>query len=322
MFLLGIGDQIGADVVRRLSPEEIRSIGREISSLDAVAPAQMLHVFLEFEGLAASSRMFAQGGPGSARRLIEHAVGVESADALLQAEPDQQTGNSSAGPLDGIDSQELAKVLREENPQTLALILSNLPPAQAGPLMCSLPGEVQPQVALRIALMDRIAPDVFRRIAAAIRLRLKAASQLQRSNGALALTSILNHVQGDVADRVLAAMEPENESTAVSVRDLMFIFDDVVNIDKEAVKALLAKIDRKVLTVALKGTSEKIRSHFTQCMSQRSAEMLTEDMEALGPIRIRDVGSAQQAVVAMIRQLQKDGTIAVNQPGGGDGYVA
>jgi flagellar motor switch protein FliG len=326
MFLLGIGDQIGADVMRRLSPEEIRSIGMEISALDAVPPAQMLHVFREFEDLTATSRFFAQGGPGSARRLLEQAVGSESASAMLKSDTHnpREAGTvdkTKPGPLDDTDPQELAKVLREENPQTLALILSNLAPAQAGPLMASLPPEVQPQVALRIALMDRIAPEVFNRIAEAIRLRLKAATQLNRSNGARALASILNYVDGETADTLLSAIEPDNQTMVTAVRDLMFVFDDVITIDKEGIKALLGKVDRKVLTIALKGTGEKIRAHFTQCMSQRSAEMLIEDMEALGPIRIRDVSGAQQSVVAVIRQLQKDGVIASSQGGGGDEYV-
>ena len=117
--------------------------------------------------------------------------------------------------------------------------------------------------------------------------------------------------------------EPENQPTAASVRQLMFIFDDVVTLEKESIKALIGRVDRKILTTALKGTSEKIKSHFTQCMSQRSAEMLTEDMEALGPVRIRDVSAAQQQIITTIRQMEKEGVIASSGGGKGDddGYV-
>ncbi len=315
VLLLGLGDQISADVIRRLSPDEIRAIGQEISALNSVPPRQMLRVLREFENLTASSKYFALGGPDSARRLLEQAVGSESADQLLNNNariPGQTAAPAShtPGPLDGTDPAELAKVLQEENPQTLALILSNLTPAQAGPLLASLPPEVQPQVALRIALMDRLAPEVFRRIAGAIRLRLKAATQLQRSSGVRSLASILNFVDAEVADTVLSSVESENEPMSTSVRDLMFVFDDVITIDKEGIKAVLAKVDRKVLTLALKGVGEKVRGHFTQCMSQRASEMMIEDMEALGPVRIRDVTGAQQAVITAIRQLRKDGTIA------------
>jgi len=328
MFLMGIGQEISAEVIRQLNPDEIKRIGSEILSLDAVPPSQMLHVFKEFEVLAGTSRYFAQGGPDCARRLLERAIGAESAQVLLDlSEPVPVSPPSGSAeptsPLHNTDPQELARVLREENPQTLALILSNLTPAQAGPLMSSLPAEVQPQVAIRIALMDRLSPEVFGRIATAIAKKLKASSQLNRANGARSLASILNHVDGRIAENVLSFIETENTSAAANVRDLMFVFEDVVSIDKEGIKALIARVDRKVLTVALKGTGDNVQKHFTQCMSQRSAEMLTEDMEALGPVRIRDVTGAQQQVIMVIRQLQTEGVISVggSAGGGGDEYV-
>jgi flagellar motor switch protein FliG len=327
MFLMGIGDNLSAGIMRQLAPDEIRRITGEIAALDSVAPEQMLEVFREFESMAATSRFFAKGGPDTARRLIGQAFGEDSVHELLSPAP-KATSPSSAekgsapGPLDEIDPKELAKLVREENPQTLALILTNLPAAKAGGLMSSLPEEIQAQAALRIALMDRISPEVFRRIASAIQARFKAARSLERASGAKSLAAILNNVDGALSERVLSTIEEENQTTAASVRMLMFVFEDVINIDKEGIKALLAKVDRKILTVALKGAAIKLREHFTQCMSTRSAEMLVEDMEALGPVRIREVTEAQQQIVAAIRQLQKEGTIATSQGGGGDEYVA
>jgi flagellar motor switch protein FliG len=124
----------------------------------------------------------------------------------------------------------------------------------------------------------------------------------------------------ELSETILTKLEEENQTVAASLRDLMFVFDDLASIDKEGMKALLAKVDRKALTTALKGTTGKIREHFTQCMSQRAAEMLTEDMEALGAVRIRDVEAAQQQVVAVVRELQKQGTISAGR-GGNDEYV-
>lgn len=324
MFLMGIGDQLSVDIIRQLAPDEIRRIGGEISALETVPPAQMLSVFREFEALSATSRYFARGGPDSARRLIEQAMGKETSQALLADAPapsEKTTANEHGGPFHDTDPRELAKVLSEENPQTLALILANLAPEQAGPLMASLPPEIQPQVALRIALMDRISPEVFNRIAQAIKARLKASKQITRSNGDRALAAILNFLDGDVADKLLTTLEPGNPATVASIRQLMFVFEDVIDIDKEGIKVLLGRVDRKALTLALKGTSEKIKHHFSQCMSQRSAEMLLEDMEALGPVRLRDVSAAQQQIVTTIRQLEKEGAIASGRSGGGDEYV-
>jgi flagellar motor switch protein FliG len=325
MFLMGIGDELSVEIIRQLAPEEIQRISGQISALRSVAPEQMISVFKEFEKLSGSGRLFAVGGPESARRMMEQAMGKETAQKLLDdapapPPPEEPMREQQRGPFHDTDPQELAKVLREENPQTLALILSNLAPEQAGPLMASLPPEVQPQVALRIALMDRIAPDVFNRIATAIRARLKASKQLTRSNGSRALASILNNLDGEVADRVLTTLEPDNEPTVASVRQLMFVFEDIIDIDKEGIKVLLAKVDRKVLTVALKGTGDKMKQHFTQCMSQRSSEMLLEDMEALGPVRIREVTAAQQQIVGAVAQLKREGTISTSR-GGNDEYV-
>jgi len=326
ILLMGIGEPVSGNLIRQLDPDEIRLISGEIAMLDAVAPDQVITVFREFETLSASSRFFARGGPERARRLIEQAVGEKEAQKLFEEVPPAQGVNrvpNADAPFHGIDPGQLAKVLREENPQTLALVLSNLPAEQAGPLLGSLPPDIQPQVALRIALMDRVSPEAFNQIAEAVRGRLKASRQLQRSDGNRALASILNHMDGEQAELVLSALEPENQPTAASVRQLMFIFDDVVTLEKESIKALIGRVDRKILTTALKGTSEKIKSHFTQCMSQRSAEMLTEDMEALGPVRIRDVSAAQQQIITTIRQMEKEGVIASSGGGKGDddGYV-
>jgi flagellar motor switch protein FliG len=321
ILLMGLGEQLGAELIRQLSPEEIRLINEEISALDSVPPEQMISVFKEFEGLSANSRYYVRGGPDNARRLIEQAMGKENAQKLLDSElpigAPVPAPVGDRGPFHDTDPAELAKVLREENPQTLALILANLAPAQAGPLMASLPAEVRPQVALRIALMDRISPDVFNRIAQAIKARLKASRQITRSNGDRALASILNFVDGELADSLLATIENDNQATAQAVRGFMFVFEDIIDVDKEGIKVLLARVDRKVLTMALKGTSDKIKAHFTQCMSQRSAEMLAEDMEALGPVRLRDVSAAQQQMVGTIRQLEKEGVIASSRGGSG-----
>ena len=284
----------------------------------------MLHAYSgNSKSLTATSRFFAKGGPDRAKKLLEQAVGPDSAMALLKdapPPPPEMKDDHEPGPLHNTDPKELAKVLREENPQTLALILSNLPPDQAGSLMSSLPSEVQPQVALRIALMDRISPDVFRRIADAIRARLKAAKQLSRSNGTRALASILNYVDGDMAEKVLSTLEPENETTVASIRDLMFVFDDIVSIDKEGIKALLGKGRSQGPDACDEGNQQATRySALTlrsACLSA-APRCLTEDMEALGPVRIRDVTSAQQQVVTVIRQLQKDGSVIAARTGGG-----
>jgi flagellar motor switch protein FliG len=252
---------------------------------------------------------------------VEQALGPESAQKLLDTSPAPEKETAAELQiLQQTGPQQLAVLLREENPQTIALVLSNLPAEQAGALMSLLPMEVQPPVAARMATLDRISPEVFRRITEVIGSKLKAVRQVSRSDGIRSLASLLNHVDPTMVDSILSQVEEENQTAASSVREMMFVFDDILTVDKEGMKALLAKCDRKVLTTALKGTTAKVREHFTQCMSQRAADMLTEDMDALGPVRIRDVQAAQAQVVAVVRQLQQQGAIASNR-GGGDEYV-
>jgi flagellar motor switch protein FliG len=321
MFIMGVGGALGAEVLRQLEPDEILRISAEISNLHAVAPESMLNVFREFEVLSGSSKFFAKGGADCARRLVEQALGAESAQKLLDPpKPEEEKKDAELEILQQTGPQQLAVLLRDENPQTIALVLSNLPAEQAGALMSLLPLELQPQVAARMASLDRISPEVFRRITEVIGSKLKAVRQVSKSDGIKSLAGLLNHVDPTMVDTILSQVEEENQPAASSVRELMFVFDDILTIDKEGMKSLLAKCDRKVLTTALKGTTAKIREHFTQCMSQRAADMLIEDMDALGPVRIRDVQAAQSQVVGVVRQLQQQGTIASSR-GGGDEYV-
>jgi len=325
MFLMGIGDQVSAELLRQLDADEIRRLTSEIAALEAVAPHHMVSVFREFEGLTGSSRFFARGGAGFARRLLEQALGTESANQLLDS-PEPQPGEKSqqANPelqiLESAEPRQLAGFLRNENRQTLALVLSNMSPEAGGALLQSLPPELQAQAALRMATLDRVPQEVFRKITEAIGSKLNAIRQVSRSDGIRSLAGLLNRVEPALADRVLSEVERENQGAADSVRNLMFTFEDILGIDKQGMKALLGRLDSKVLTLALKGAANKIRDHFTQCMSQRASEMLSEDIEALGAVRIRDVQAAQQQVIAAVRQLQQEGIIAISRDGG-DEYV-
>jgi flagellar motor switch protein FliG len=322
MFLMGLGDQLSAELLRKLDSDEIRRVTTAIASLDAVAPRHMVNVFREFENLTVSSRFFAKGGAGFARRLIEQALGQESAHKLLDSpeQPAIPETNPELSVLQNTDPRQLAAFLRNENPQTIALVLTNLTPEAGGALLKQLPAELQAQAALRMATLERVPPEVFRKISEVIGSKLKAIRQVSRSDGIRSLASLLNHVDAELAESVLSQIEQENQGAAGAVREIMFTFEDILTIDKQSMKALVAQIERKVLTLALKGSVGKIRDHFTQCMSQRATEMLVEDMQSLGPVRIRDVQAAQQQVVAQVRRLQQQGAIA-STGSTGDEYV-
>ncbi len=318
VFLMGIGDEASAEVLRRLAPEEVRRITAEITALRSVKTEQMASVFQEFERLTAESRLFAKGGVDCARRLVEQAFGPESAQRLLAA-PDPDSTPQAGTVLEKLDPRQAAALLKNEHPQTIAVVLSSIPPDAGAGLLKSLPAETQDHVASRIAMLDRIPGETTRRIREALGSKLKNIRHTANTDGVRALAALLNHMDAERTEAILARVEEQSPPLADSVRSLMFVFEDILKIDKEAMKALIGKLDRKVLTLALKGSAPGMRNHFTQCMSQRAAEMLTEDMEALGPVRIRDVKTAQKEVIAAVRRLQQEGAISLGT--GGEEYV-
>jgi flagellar motor switch protein FliG len=321
IFLLSLGQEASARLIRELAPDEIKVISAEISCLKAVDPDHVLDIMEEFESLATTGRYFTTGGPDRARRILESALGPESAHQLLAApkalpEPEPVAGVSV---LETSNPQQIASFLRSEHPQTIALVLSNMAPQYAGTVLMSLPADLRPQVVARMGSLDRVSPEIYQRITDAIGLKLKSFRKVNRTNGIKAVASMLNQVDGIAVDEILEAVASQNVDMVTSIRNLMFVFEDVVKVNKEGIRVLMQRADRKMLLMALKGTTAQIKQHFTQVMSERSAEMLSEDMEALGPVRIKDVEAAQQEIIALIRTLQQEGVISTSA--GGDQYV-
>ena len=236
-------------------------------------------------------------GPEHARKLVDRLVktlGSEMAnfDTLQKADP-----------------QQLAKFIHNEHPQTIALILSHLNASQAAGLLVSLPQELRADVALRMAHLDQISPLIVSKIAAIIGQRLKSLGELSRESygGVRAVSEMFNRLDSGTSKEILEAIEQNDPKLVETIRHMMFVFEDLLLLSQEAIKEMLGKVDRKILTVALKGTSDQLKNHILQLMSQRGAEMLREDLEALGPIKIKEVEAAQQQIIAVFRQLEAEG---------------
>jgi flagellar motor switch protein FliG len=316
---MGVGDSVSAEVLRRLAPEEVRRISAEIAATPAVVSDQLISVFHEFEARTTEGRLYAKGGADCAKRLVEHAFGPDSALKLI---PAAGVGADAGEPsiLQRTDPQQLAAFLKSEHPQTIAVLLCSVPGKVAATLLAGLPAETQGQVVVRMASLDRVSAEAFQKVTEAVGNKLKNTRKVEKADGVRALAALLNNVPPEHAEALLGCVEEQNLELATSVRNGMFVFEDVLSIPTEGMKGLIARLDRKVLTLALKGTSAKVRTHFTQCMSQRSGEMLTEDMEALGPVRVRDVKAAQAEIIVVVRKLQQEGTISLGG-GGSDEYV-
>jgi flagellar motor switch protein FliG len=265
-----------------------------------------------------------KGGIEYARKVLMNAFGPEQAKKMLDRLM-KTLGNEtlSFDALRKTDPQQLAKFIHSEHPQTIALILSHLNPSQAAGLLLSLPAELRADVALRMASLDQISPEIISKIAAVIGTKLKSLGELSREayGGVHAVAEMFNRLDSNTTKDILDSIEQVNPSLVETIRHLMFVFEDLLLLDINAVKEVLAKVDRKILTVALKGTSDQMKNHMLQAMSQRGGEMMREDMDSLGPIKIKEVEGAQQQIIAVVRQLETDGVISLKGTAG-EQYVS
>ena len=319
ILLLAVGEQASAEVIKQLSDEEVQRVTHEIARVSSVTAEQTDAVLNEYQQITKVHEYVLQGGVESAKRILVGAYGPEVAQTLIDRLVMRLSqGAASFDALHRADPQQLAKFIHSEHPQTVALILSHLNPSQAAALLTSLPANMRSDVALRMANLDQISPDVMDKIAAVIGQKLQAQGEISRESygGVHAVAEMLNRLDSGSSKEMLDGIEPQNVNLVEHIRHLMFMFEDLVSVDANGMKAVIEKVDRKILTIALKGTSDQLRNHFTQGMSQRSAEMLREEMETLGPVKIRDVEAAQQQVMTAVRQLESEGAISLKSTAG------
>lgn len=314
MLLVVLGDQVSGEIMRLMEEDEVEAIGREIARLPTMTSEDAEGILEEFYQMTIAQDYVLKGGIEYARKMLVSAFGPEHARKMLDRLM-KSLGTEAANfdVLQKADPQQLAKFIHSEHPQTIALILSHLNPSQAAGLLFSLPAEMRADVALRMANLDQISPEIISRIAGIIGQKLKALGELSREayGGVRAVAEMFNRLDSNTSKEILDSIEQTDANLVETIRHLMFVFDDLLLLDQLAVKEVLARVDRKILTVALKGTSDQLKNHFLEAMSQRGAEMLREDMDALGPIKIKEVEAAQQQIIAVVRQLEAEGVISL-----------
>jgi flagellar motor switch protein FliG len=323
ILLVLLGEESSAQLLRDLSEDEVQSVTREVARVSTVANDEGEAVLEEFYQMCLAREYVVRGGIDYARKMLVNAFGSETARKLVDRLVKSMGSDSAAfDALQKADPQQLAKFIHSEHPQTVAFILSHLSPSQAASLLISLPVEMRADVALRMAHLDQISPEIMNKIAAVIGQKLQALGEYSRESygGVRAVSEMFNRLDSSASKEILESIDKENATLADTIRHLMFVFEDMLLLDVNTLKEVLSKVDRKILTLALKGTSEPVRKHFIQCLSQRGAEMLLEDMEALGPVRLKDVEGAQQQIIAVVRQLESEGSINL-KGAGGDQYV-
>lgn len=314
ILLVLLGEETATSIYKQLGERELQAVTQEIADLGSVPSAAALQVLEEYHQLTLTQEYLAQGGSAYARRLLVKAFGEESAKALLDSV--LQAQEMSASKLDSLqkaDPQQLAKFLEGEHPQTVALILAHLDAKQASGLLMKLPEEVRAEAVKRLAQLRQFSPEMAQKVSMVLNKRMKSLGEQSRRAyaGFKGVADLMNRLEPPVCKSILEAVEIENPKLAVSIRNLMFTFDDLVGVSEPGIRELLGNLDKKTLALALKGASEQLKNQTFKTMSSRAVEMLKEDMDALGPVRTRDVTKAQQEAVALARKLESEGKLVL-----------
>jgi flagellar motor switch protein FliG len=315
-LFIGLGPDVSAEVMKHLRPEEVEAITREVMRMDQVADHTKEDVFRELYDMALAHSFISSGGMVYAREMLHRAFGEEHADDILR-----KVGLTiPAKPFEFLrksDPRQLANFLQNEQPQTIALILSHLPATQSAEVMSSMNEEMQVDVAMRIATMDRTPPEIVQRVEEILQVRMSSviSQEYTTVGGTPYLVEILTSVDRATEREILDRLEDEDAAIADEVRKLMFTFEDIISLDARSVQRVLRDVQMKDLALALKAARDDLKEHIYSNMSQRAAEMLREEIEISGPARIRTIEDAQQRIVAIIRRLEEQEEIIISRGG-------
>jgi flagellar motor switch protein FliG len=314
MLLILLGDKSSAEIIKQLSEDEVQLVSREIARLESIPADSAEQLLEEFYQMNMAHDFVVRGGLDYAKKMLHQAFGPEVAQKLFDRLSKSVGGvYASLDVLQKVDPQQLAKFIHNEHPQTIALVLSHLNASQAAALLVSLPSAIRSDVAQRMGVLDQISPEIVNKIATVIGKKLKSIGEFSRESygGIRAVAEMFNRLDSGTSKEILEKIETHNPGLVETIRHLMFVFEDLLMIDVIQLKDITAKVDRKVLTLALKGTSEQLRDHFLATMSARGSEMMKEEMESMGPVRIKEVEAAQQQIIAMVRQMEAEGSITI-----------
>jgi flagellar motor switch protein FliG len=316
ILMVVLGNDIAAEVYRNLDDTSIELITLEVANLRKITPELKLEVMKEAQEILMAREFMAKGGVEYARDVLERALGPERAQNLLT----RITASLQVRPFDFMrhtDAQQVLSCIQGEHPQTIALILSYLEASQAAAIISGLPAVMQAEVAKRIAKMDRITPEVLREVERVLERKLSTVmgQDFTLAGGIDAVVAIINSADRGTERNIMEYLEENDPELAEEIKKRLFVFEDIIRLDDRSLQRVLREVDMKELGLALKGATEELRSKFFKNMSKRAAEMLQEDMDYMGPVRVKDVEESQQKVVNVVRALEEAGEIVVASGG-------
>lgn len=321
ILLIALGPDKSAKIFSHLQEEEIEELTLEIANMRKVSPDEKEMILEEFYQICLAQEFISEGGINYAKEVLEKAMGSQKALEIIN----KLTASLQVRPFDFVrkaDASQLLNFVQNEHPQTLALILSYLSANQAAAILGALPQEKQADVAQRIAQMEATSPEVIKEVELVLERKLSSmvTQDYSSTGGIQAIVDILNAVDRGTEKFIMETLEIQEADLAEEIRKRMFVFEDIINLDSVSVQRFIREVDNSELAVALKGSTDEVKSMVFSNMSKRMAETLAEDMEFMGPVRVRDVEEAQQKVVNIIRKLEEAGEIIISR-GGGDEII-
>lgn len=316
VFLVTVGSEISSEIFKHLREDEIETLTFEIARLESIDGEMRDSVLQEFQELMMAQDFISSGGIDYARELLEKSLGSQKAVDIIN----RLTSSLQVRPFDFIrrtDPTHLLNFIQQEHPQTIALILAYLEPQKASVILGSLPHETQSDVAKRIATMDRTSPEVLREVERVLEKKLSTLSSedYTAAGGVESIVEILNLVDRSTEKGIIEQLEEEDPELAEEIKKRMFVFEDIVMLDDRAIQKVMREVDTSELAKALKSVDTEVQDKIFRNMSKRASTLLKEDMEYMGPIRMKDVEESQQKIVSIIRKLEEQGDIVVARAG-------
>ena len=319
ILLISLGPDVSAQVYKHLSEEEIEKLTLEIAGVRKVDSSMKEDVIEQFHQLAIAQDYISQGGIGYAKNVLERALGEQQAMEIIN----RLTSTLQVRPFDfarKADAGQILNFIQNEHPQTIALILSYLESVQAGQILSELPQEMQADIAKRIALMDSTSPEIINEVESILERKLSATvtQDFTKAGGIEAVVEVLNSVDRSTERTILDALEIQDPELAEEIKKRMFVFEDIVTLDNRSIQRVIRDVENEDLQLALKVANDEVKDVVFKNMSQRMAETFKDEMEFMGPVRLRDVEEAQTRIVAVIRRLEEAGEIVIARGGGDD----
>lgn len=322
IVLVSLGAQTTAKIFSKLDEKEIELLSTEVAKLENVNPRIKDMVLKEFSELLMAQKFVAQGGLEFAEKALIDALGPEKAKQIIEKvrATIRKTGFDM---LNEIEPSQIVNFIQNEHPQTIALILAHLDPAKAGVILSTLSQDLQVEVVVRLATMKSISPSVIENVESVLQEHVKGlvGGVSKEIGGVKAVAEIMNMVEMSTEKNIMGTLERDNPELATAIKNLMFVFEDIILVDDRGIQRILREIDTKDLTLALKGVSEELKDKFLRNMSSRAAEMILEEMEVMGPVRLKDVEAAQQRIIEVVRRLEEEGEIIIAGRGGEDELI-